>query len=170
MTKEEAIAAVLEWAQAVAPDVADRGYDYVPASKPKGLPDVVCELQTEAVVREDPDFGALVDTQQVAALRVWDLELSVMAGAKPREPADDEALDDDQLVDEAHQAASKQLRAIAQQLGDALLADETLGGRVQLASPFCIFDFTRPFVEYQDGTRGREMRMALKVAEPLFAE
>lgn len=161
MDKRVVIAAVAEWAQEVAPALADRAYGYVPGAKPKGLPDVVVELQQETVVPSDPDFP-ITDLQQIPALRVWTLQLSVMAGALPTDP------DDEDAVDIAHAAATATLHDISSLLGDALIADETLGRRVPMASPFHVFDFTRPFVEYDDGTRGREMRMAMKVAEPLI--
>lgn len=165
MTPEDFVAAAQAWAEASAPELTGRSYDYVPGAKPKGLPDVVVELQQLAVVQEDPDFP-FAALQQIPALRVASLELSIMAGVMPADPSSETA------VDEAHEAASAHLRALAALLGDALVGEggETLDGRVPLSSPFHVFDFTRPFVEYDDGTRGREVRMTIKLAEPLVTD
>jgi hypothetical protein len=61
------------------------------------------------------------------------------------------------------QAAARLLRDLSDRLLDAALDDGTLGGRVPFVSPSISFDFSTPYVEYEDGTFGREMTMSLSV-------
>ena len=157
MTNEEAIDAVLAFAVAACPPLAGHTYDFVPASKPKGLPDIVAELQSEGVVLEDESFP--IARLQQAALRVWRIVLSVMDDASPADAQDPAS------VDAAHAASQSRLRGWAEALLEGVMADHTLGGRVQLASPFVEVAYTPPYVEYEDGTRGREMTVTLSVAE-----
>ena len=66
---------------------------------------------------------------------------------------------DNALTDQA----AAQLRDFEARLLESVLKDATLGGRVPIASPQMEFDFTAPFVEYEDGTKGREMTMTIAV-------
>lgn len=154
MTNEEIINATLEWVAAVIPAVAGSTYNHVPPGKGKALPDVVGDLGEEAIVREHDEF--LLGGLQQVALRVFRLGYSFMVEAG--------------TTAAQAQTAAETLRAYAELLIGSALADHTLGGRVPFASPFLEFDYTSPFVEYEDGTRGREMNMQLTVAEPLALE
>lgn len=151
MTNQDVVDAMVEWLVAVCPELSS--YDHAPAAKTQALPDVVCDLAQERTVRDDPDFP-LMQLQQVG-LRRFDVAFSFMVEAG---------------VDEAgSQAAQQQLRTFAERLTLAVLDDATLGGRVPLASPTTLlFDYSLPFVDYEDGTRGRELRGELAVADPLI--
>jgi hypothetical protein len=141
----EAVAAVAAWAQATIPALTG-AYDHVPVSKEMAMPDVVVEVQRSGVRRSGGDLFAAWDLQQ-ALIYVVELELSFM-------------------VDNADtQAAAQQLRDFETATLLAVLADPTLGDRVPFASPLVEFDFTGPYVEYEDGTKGREMRMTLAVGD-----
>lgn len=155
MTNEEAIDAVLAFAVAACPELAGHTYDFVPAAKPKGLPDIVAELQSEGVVLEDESFP--IARLQQAALRVWRIVLSIMVEATPADTQDPSS------VDTAHAAAQSQLRSFGNTLLEGVMADHTLGGRVPLASPYVEIEYTPPYVEYEDGTRGREMTFSISV-------
>lgn len=153
MTNEQVIDAVLAWVAAVLPDVATSTYDYVPAGKPKALPDCIASLEAERVARADARFQIFA-LQQVA-VRVSELELSLMV---------------DNGTEEADgAAAAATLREYVEALTLSILNDCTLGGRVDAASPEIEADYTRPFVQYADGVRGREVRVGIAVAVPVVA-
>lgn len=154
MTNQEALDAALAWIVATIPELDGSTYDHIPAGKSKALPDVVGDLGQEEIVREDPEF-VLSQMQQVG-LRLFRLGFSFMV-----ESGTDEAGAED---------ATHKLRGYAEALIESLLNDATLGGRVQMASPFLMFDYTPPFVEYDDGTRGREATLTMTVGERLEVE
>lgn len=158
MTNTEVVQAVLAW-------VRDRTgiestYDYAPGGKEKPLPDVVAELSTEEVVRNDERFP--YSTIQQVWLRAYSIGLSIMVeqGSNSTDPSDQDA---------AQAAAQTQLRQFGQQIVTGLVEDPTMGGRLGqgVASPLVSIDYTPPFVEYEDGTRGREMTVQLAVADLL---
>jgi hypothetical protein len=149
MTTSEITAAVVEWARASAPMLAG-GYDYVPASKTEALPDVVVEVQTSAVVPNEPRLPQ-AGIQQ-AMVKVHTVGVSVMVDN--RDP----------------QAAADQLREIMDGLSASLLGDGSLGGRIPMTSPQHTIDYTRPFVRYADGTEGREAVATIIVGEPVTIE
>lgn len=156
MTNEEVVDKVLEWVAAALPVVGASTYDYLPAGKNKELPDCVGNLTFERVVREDPRFPTS-QLQQIAALRVFELELSLMVETGTTEPE--------------HAAAAAELRALVDALIQSVCNDHTIGGRVYAASPEVEVDYSRPFTKWPDGTRGRECLVTLAVADPLmFAE
>jgi hypothetical protein len=149
MTADAVVAALVAWARATLPALAG-GYSYTPAGKTQALPDVVADHATIEYVLEDPQRFPMLGFQQ-RLLAVHSVGLSFMVDN----------------TDEA--AAAAALRGYADALAASLLRDGTLGGRVPLCSPIMTFDFTRPFVEYQDGTRGREMTLEMFVADPVEA-
>lgn len=144
MSHVAVVTGCVAWARAVLPELLG-GYDYVTDQKTQALPDVMGELQDSRVTLSDPDFAGI--SIQQAAVRVYRVTLSFMV--ENSDPP----------------AAATQLRDFADRLGVSLMTDGTLSGRVFAASPLATFDFARPFVEYEDGTRGREMTMNLAVAE-----
>lgn len=149
MSHASVVPAAVDWARAVLPELTG-GYAYVTDQKSQALPDVMGELQDSRVALSDPAFPRL--NIQQAAIRVYRLTLSFMV--ENLDPA----------------AAAADLRDFADRLGVSLMVDGTLSGRVLAASPLATFDFARPFVEYEDGTRGREMTMNLAVAELVEVE
>ena len=153
MDSTEVAGFVIAWAREVLPDLAS-DYDFIPAGKSADLPDIVADIAREGVVREDPRFP-LIAVQQ-AALRVWKIGFSIMV-----ESGED---------DDGARTATEQLRGFANALTLSLLNDPSLGGRVPFAAPDISFDYTAPFVEYSDGTRGREMAGEFAVAEPVVVQ
>jgi hypothetical protein len=134
---------LVTWAREVLPAL-NGGYAYLIESK-GSLPDVVVELLSTEVALADDRFPYSQIQQRY--IRTWDYEFSFMVNN------DDTAL------------AAGTLEDWSDTLLTAASSDVTLGGRVGFISPFISFDFTPPFVEYPDGTRGREMRMLLAVGE-----
>lgn len=143
-------AALLTWANGVIPEL-NGSYDYIPASKPEALPDIICEVARTRVQMGGGDEFPMWNIQQ-QAVEVYECSLAIM-------------------VDNADpQAAAAQLRRFRDLLAAAALTDETLAGEVPFRSPLISFDFTPPFVEYEDGTKGREMTMTLTVGDFVEAE
>lgn len=145
MSHTTVVTDAVAWASEVLTELQG-GYDYVTDQKSQALPDVMGELiDSRAVLSDQLNFPGLAIQQ--AVLRVFRVTLSFMVDNS--DPA----------------AASAVLRDFADRLGVSLMEDGTLSGRVFAASPLAVFDFSRPFVEYEDGTRGREMTMNIAVAE-----
>jgi hypothetical protein len=141
--------AVKDWALATIPELRG-GYAFVPAGKTEGLPDVVVAHGTIEVVFEDRQRFPTSGLQQTV-FAVHSLGLSIM-------------------VDNADEAASSVfLLGVCDALAASLLGDVTLDGRVPICSPIMTFDLTRPYVQYQDGTEGREMTMDMFVGVPMEA-
>jgi hypothetical protein len=66
------------------------------------------------------------------------------------------------------QAAHEYLEQATDALADAIYDDATLGGHLtgrQMASPTFTVDLSSPFIEYDDGTRGRAFFASMAVAE-----
>lgn len=154
MTEGEVVEAVVEWVAEIVPAVAENTYTYLPAGKAKGLPDVAVDIVTSEIVREDQDFQLMALQQVVLHVRRLALSFMVESG----------------VTEEQAKGATDTLRSFFDALVAGALADHTLGGRLALASPFLTVDYEPAFVEYADGTRGREMTVQLAVAEPLQAD
>lgn len=150
MSTHDIVTAVATWTVATCDPPIQGSYPYIPSSKTTALPDVVVEVAEKTLVIDDPrfPFAALQQT----FIRVWSLGVSIMV--------DNTSPDD----------AAEQLEDYADQLEAAIFQDSTLGGTVPFVSPFLNFDFTAPFVEYPDGTRGREMNMTMHVGELVEAQ
>lgn len=140
-TTTNTTAALVAWARETISELQE-GFGYLPEGK-GALPDVVCELLTSGISVNDGSFP-FAQIQQ-AWLRVWEYELSFM------------------VENDDTQAAAELLEDFTDRLVAAALQDVTLGGRVEFISPELAFDLTPPFVEYPDGTRGREMTMQISV-------
>lgn len=145
MGTKAVVLAVANWVVATCDPPIQGSYPYLPSTKDTALPDVVVEVSDKVITREDPRFPYR-QIQQVW-VRIWTLGISIMV--ENTNPDD----------------AAEQLEDYADQLEAALMEDGTLGGTVPFVSPFMSFDFAAPFVEYPDGTRGREMNMTLHVGE-----
>lgn len=149
MTNAQIIAAVVEWFRDGLPWL-EHDYSYVPAAKPGAIPDVIVSVENDdeglgSNFAEFP-FGAI----QQRTLRVHRLGFSIMADNE--DPA----------------AAAALLESIPDELRPLIRGDATLGGRLNpgtMASPFITFDFTQPFVRYEDGTKGREVVGSLSVGQ-----
>ena len=121
-------------------------YDHVPSYKPGGLPDVVVEAARTGL---DDIAATRFRFWRIQQRSVYYVEASLSF-----------------MVDNADTAAAAaQLRDFEARLFASVIGDATLGGRVPIASPVVEFDFTSPFVEYEDGTKGREMTMTIAVGD-----
>lgn len=152
MTTQEVNAAVLAWMRETLPTV-NTGYDHIPFGKGAELatfgdgsfPDVIVDIAETTDGQDFPEFP-YAQIQQ-AWVRVWRLGFSL--GVDNSDPA----------------AAATQLRGFADLLRTTISRDGNLGGRVQFASPIMSFDFTQPFVRYDDGTKAREVIGQMSVGE-----
>lgn len=152
MGTDDVNAAVLDWMRETLPDLKT-GYDHIPEGKDAArasfgdgsLPDVIVDVAETTDGQDFPEFP-YAQLQQ-AWVRVWRVSFSIMADNEI--PAD----------------AAKQLRDFADQLRSTIAGDGNLGDRVQFASPIMSFDFTQPFVRYDDGTKGREVVGTMAVGE-----
>jgi hypothetical protein len=151
MTSEDAVQALGAWARATIDELI-ANYDHVPASKPEGLPDVVVEAARTGIAgAEDTRFRYWAQLQQA---NVYFVESTLSFMVDNSDPASAAAL----------------LRSMENRLLMSVIRDATLGGRVPFASPLIEFDFTGPFVEYVDGTKGREMTMTIAVGDLRMAK
>lgn len=144
MKANEVATAVESWVNEVVTDL-EASYPYVSATK-GALPDAMIDVQS-AVQVEGPDVRFPYSELQQRLLRVFDVQITIMV-------ADASAAEDTLL-----------LQTWGAELQESLLALPTLKDRVQMASPLCTLDFSLPFIQYPDGTRGRQFALSLSVAE-----
>lgn len=150
MYEQAAALAVEAWiAEVLDPDLKAT-YPHVTAAK-ADLPDAQVDLQRKSIGYGRGDERFPWGELQERLLRVFDFQLSFMVEKGDGLTADAEG--------------TAQLRAFGERIEKALLEQPTLGDRVQMASPICEFNYGLPFVEYPDGTRGRQMTMTMSVAE-----
>lgn len=145
MTTQDVLDGVNTWIVDVCTPAIIGTYTYLPASKTEALPDVVTEVLDIRMVVDDANFPFYQLQQRW--VKMWQIQSSFGV---------------DNLTPDA---AAEQLQGYADQLDAAIRGDSSLGGRVPFISPFYSFDFTAPFVEYNDGTRFREMNMQIAVGE-----
>lgn len=145
MTTQDVLDGVAAWIVATCDPTILGSYAYLPDVKDEPLPDVVVDLLGQRTTVDDPRFP-FVQIQQ-AWLHVWTLEPSIMVDNTDRA------------------AAAAQLNGYVDQLRASIMKDGSLDGRVPFVSPFFSFDLSHPFVEWADGTRGREMTLNLAVGE-----
>jgi hypothetical protein len=145
MTIQEVADALLEWTRELLPELQG-GYSFIPLMTWQELPDVVWDVGS---VNTQVGGGVVFPHREVqqAWIRRFDCAGSIM------------------IENSDPQLAAESLRDMADRLTASLMEDGSLGGRVPFISPFFSFDFTAPFVERDDGTRGREMTMELIVGE-----
>lgn len=140
-----------DWAVETLPELGTRVTDYASGQKKYALPDLAVEIQSVEMRQADPaDFPELSIEQ--AFLRVYAYDLLLVA-----DPADE-------------QAASDQLSDFVDRLTQSGVDDATLGGRVPGVALTFSASFTPPFVEFDDGTRGRLATLSLTVGEPIEVE
>jgi hypothetical protein len=143
MTEAQVPQALCDWAAEVLPELEATYPEGVTA---KGsLPDLVAELNSTDVEVGVTEFP--LSSIQQAMVLVRRLTLSFMV---------------DNTVETT---ADAQLKDFATRLMTSALLDGTLGGRVPFISRLMTFNYDNPFVEYPDGTRGREMTLNLSVGE-----
>ncbi len=147
MTEQECAEAVTAWI-AEELDELVANYSYLTAQR-GSLPDVMVDVEEKAITAGDTSFP--FSQLQNRMLRVFSLTANIMVEQNG-------GLEEDRLETE-------QLRDFGSRLEVSGLTDATLGGRVFMLSPLMSFTYALPFVEYPDGTRGRQMQVTLSVGE-----
>lgn len=153
MNENDVAVAATEWARDILPELAE-GRSWLTASKTM-LPDVVTDVAEKSIVLDDPRFPNLGIEQ--LALRVFEVEMAFMVASDTGSEAD--------------KNETETLRDYGARLEASLIGDGTLGGRVFRAAPVdSVFNYRLPFVQYEDGTRGRQMTLGFAVADPIQPE
>lgn len=147
MSDNECALAVTAWVNEVLPELAEARH-WVTMQKTR-LPDAVVDVEESGIALEDSRFSRR--RIQQAALKVFEVAVLLMV--------------EHNEGDEPDRVEQEQLRDFADRLQSSLLSDGTLGSRVQMASPLVRFTYRLPFVQYQDGTRGRQLTVNFPVAE-----
>lgn len=148
MNKTQEIAnAIVEWARANLAEI-ETGYAYPADQKIGDLPDVAAEIQHIRLQRTSTENFPIANVEQVL-IRIYEFNLMFLVDP---EPAD---------------AATEQLEEFVDVITEKILADPSMGEILPNTAITPIFDssFTPPFVEFEDGTRGRMATMELKVGE-----
>jgi hypothetical protein len=148
MNEQQVAEGVKEWAEVILPELLG-SRSFLSAQRGE-LPDVQVDVIFKRIAPSDSRFP--FSELQQRLLRVFDVDLHFMV--------DHVGGDAD-----ADRGETEQVRDFGARLEASVLQDATLGGRVFMASPIMQFDYTVPFVEYPDGTRGRQMKMSLIVGE-----
>lgn len=162
MTEDQIADALVDWTTSILTDAAlgngnglKASYSFLPQQKGQ-LPDVAATVEQKRISQgiEERLFFPLADLQQTV-LRVFECLLSFMVES-PDTPG--------MASDEAEQ---RLLRLYGATVEESVRADASLGGRLQtaFASPVMLVDYRLPFVQYQDGTRGRQATVVLAIGE-----
>jgi hypothetical protein len=161
VNEQEAAEAVAAFVDETLPDLEGRVSDHVVAGKGQ-LPDAVCDVTQKRVQQGDDDLFPFASIQQ-SWLRIFDVEVSVMTSLEldPGDYASEEALST--AVAEAEQ---QQLRAFGAALEAAVFAANFKIGSC-MVSPTMLVDYGAPFVEYDDGTRGRQFVWTFSIGEKI---
>ena len=146
MNENDCALAVEAWVNEVLPQLAASRH-FLSGQKTQ-LPDVLVDVAEKRLVLGDDRFP-FAQIQQ-AWLRVFELELLFMV---------------EHHGGSADQDEQEELRLYGASLEGSLMENATLGDRVQMASPNAIFNYRLPFVQYADGTRGRQLVVNMAVAE-----
>lgn len=155
MNERQVAEAVEAWINETLPEL-EKSYPYVTAGK-ANLPDAMIDVQEKSISRGRGDERFPWGELQQRTLKVFDIQISLMVDrgdvATPEER------------EEADKLGTHQLQDFGDRLETALLGEPTLGDRVQMASPYCSFNYALPFVKYADGTKGRQMTFSMSVGE-----
>jgi hypothetical protein len=148
MDANEIADALVEWALETCPDL-NGSYDHDPDSKTQPLPDVAAVVGGEGDSQSDPTLGLEIADFGLQETTLHTTRASLVLMVDPGDGAE----------------ATEQLQGFVSALAATLRADRTLGGRVRAASPFWQASYEPPFVEFDDGTKGRVATFSLAVAE-----
>lgn len=141
--------AVEAWAVAAVP--ALNSYDEAPQELSQALPLVIAELALEAVGNAAAArFSESIGGYQQTFLRVWTVDLTIMSTPSPE------------------WTASRPLYAYVDALGKALRAGVKLGDDMVM-SQFYTANFVPAEIEYEDGTRVRQVTMTLTLGSMIGA-
>ena len=159
MTEQEVAEAMADWLTELLSDTAlgngsglKAAYPYISAEK-GALPDVMADVREKRVgLGAEEPFFPLRQLQQTM-IHAFECELSflVETGNGPAAAADETAL----------------LRLYGATIEAAVIDDASLGERLgdAFCSPIMRFNYDSPFIQYADGTRGRQMVATLAVGE-----
>jgi hypothetical protein len=146
-TTQEIADAIVEWTRGKIPAL-ETGYAFPADEKTGDLPDVAAEIQRIKIQRTSTENFPAAGVQQVL-IRVFQFNLMFLVNPDPAEEA------------------TKQLEEFVDTITTALLEDPSMGELLPNVSLSPVFDssFTPPFVEFEDGTKGRMATMELVVGE-----
>lgn len=140
--------ALIDWALKTCPTL-EGSYDHDPDSKTQPLPDVAAFVGTEGDAESDATLGLDIALQGLEQATVHWMRATLMLMVDPEDAG----------------GATEQLQGFVRDLATSLRADRTLGGRVPAASPIWQASYEPPFVEFDDGTKGRAATFSLAIAE-----
>lgn len=144
-------AAIVDWVMETVPDLAG-AYDYAAEKRDEPLPDVACEVTDEAVVPNPPQLmPAVPGIDQTPLFHVLGADLLLVVDPDPPR--------------EAAQALNGYVRSLAV----SLLPEGKRLASGLFISPLFTAGYRPPFVEFDDGQRGRLATVRLTVAEPINA-
>jgi hypothetical protein len=138
---------LVAWAKAAIPALST--YDYPTNEKVYALPDAAAEIQDVSVSRENAQQFPMSQIEQVV-VRSYTVNLMFLVTPDPPDTATDSLT---QYVDT---------------LTQLILDDPTCAGALGtgvIITPEFRSTFTPPFLEFDDGTRGRTATMELIIAE-----
>lgn len=153
METQEVAEALRDWARATLPAL-NAGTAFLAATRGQ-LPDVQVDVQSKRRVIGPDERFPFTELQQIE-LTIWEVELQFMVETQ------------DNPTDATAKAEQEQLWGFADSVDAAIIADPQLAGNLQdpaLASTFTAWDFASPFVQYDDGTKGRMALLDMAVAE-----
>jgi hypothetical protein len=147
MTTTELIENIVQWVVGVIPEIKD-AYDHATDQR-DSLPDVAVEVNEWRVTegRQDARLAKL----NIEQIRVRVYELEIILVVTPDPPGEAEGF----------------LKDFTDRLVDDLLVDPTLSGRVAWVNTNPRVSFRPPFVEFDDGTRGRIASLFIQVGQTL---
>ncbi len=157
MTTSAVAAAVEAWIVEIIPGMDGKTYDYHASQKSHPFPDAAIEVDevrqgdTPRDVGMD-DINAAPQGWEQAVYRSWTIRVILITDEDP--PTEAEA----------------NLQEWSDTNQDAVLSDRTLGGRVQWVSHNVRSGFTPPFVEFEDGARGRMVTVEMLVGAAVSFE
>jgi hypothetical protein len=140
--------ALVEWATETCPTFKG-SYDHDPDAKTQPLPDVAAFVANESEGASDPTLGLEIADFGIQQANLHTLRATLLLMVEPDDAG----------------AATEQLQGFVRDLAASVRADRTLGGRVPATSPFWQASYEPPFVEFDDGTKGRAATFSLVIAE-----
>lgn len=158
LDEQTAAEVVAAWAGEVCGIPEARRFPYPQSTKTAELPDIAAAVTDSRIQRgpDGDDFPLLMLEQ--TWLNLYVVEFSIMV---------EQGETDDQAA-----AAQAAVYGYAAALRASIVADPSLEGTLDattgvFASPLIGFDFREPFVEYEDGTRGRITPAVVRLAEAI---
>lgn len=142
--------ALIAWAVEECPQILGT-YSHPHAEKESPFPDIAAEIQQSRVLQNDEENFPRFSIEQIL-LRVH--RFSLMFVVDPDNP----------------EVATQQLETIIDTLTQAMISDDSLGGRVPSVSPLSDATYEPPFIEFADGTRGRLATLEILVADTIDEE